>query len=350
MATPEIPKTMKAIQLMKYKTKLQLNEILVPTMKDNDILVKIAAAGWCHTDTQVWEGVYESPTPIVPSHEPVGTVVAVGPKAGDKWKIGQRVGPIFMQHACHSCWGCETTNDLRHCINKDMRGLMQDGGFAEYMIGDPDNTVAIPDSISFEQAAPLMCAGHTVWTGIERAEVPTTEAIGIIGVGGLGSLGIQFAKALGHPVVAIDNRPEGRALATEASLKADLVIDSNDPDAVDKVKDWAGKGGLAAVVVCCDDVPVGEWSLKLLRPFGKCVPLGLPPDGFKCNAFDLVFQNLTVVGSVVGTKAGLEKVLETVAKYNIKSHVTTFSLEEAVDLPDIYVQGHVKGRMVLKMD
>jgi D-arabinose 1-dehydrogenase-like Zn-dependent alcohol dehydrogenase len=113
-----------------YGAKLQLNEIPVPTMKDNDILVKIAAAGFCHTDYQVWEGVYESPTPIVPSHEPVGIVVAIGPKAGNKFKIGDRVGPIFFQHACHNCWGCETTKDIRHCQNKDMRGLMQDGTFS----------------------------------------------------------------------------------------------------------------------------------------------------------------------------------------------------------------------------
>ncbi|KAF2112873.1 chaperonin 10-like protein [Lophiotrema nucula] len=349
MAQPEIPKLMKAVQIVGYKQPLQLNEIPVPTIGDNDILVKIGAAGFCHTDYQVWEGVYESPTPIVGSHEPVGTIVAVGPKAQAKWKIGQRVGPIFFQHACHNCWGCDSTNDIRHCVNKEMRGLMQDGGFAEYMVGDADNTVLLPDSITFEQAAPLMCAGHTVWTGIERVEIPTTEPIGIIGIGGLGSLGVQFAKALGHPVVAIDKRPQGRALATEFGLKADLVVSPDDEGVLDKIRSWAGKGGLAATIVCCDDVSVAEWSLKLLRPFGKTVPLGLPPDGFKCNAFDLVFNNLVVIGSVVGTKAGLEMVLETVAKHNIRSHVTTFSIENAVNFCDMYAEGHVKGRLVMKI-
>ena len=133
-------------------------------------------------------------------------------------------------------------------------------------------------------------------------------------------------------------------------MKADLVVSPDDEGVLDKIKEWAGKGGLAATIVCCDDVPVAEWSLKLLRPFGKTVPLGLPPDGFKCNAFDLVFQNLTVVGSVVGTKAGLEKVLETVAKHNIRSHVTAFPIERVVDFCDLYAEGHVKGRMVMKID
>ena len=110
---------------------------------------------------QVWEGVYESPTPLIPSHEPVGAIVAMGSQAQKtgKWKIGQRVGVIMFRHACHKCVGCETTSETRFCKVKEAAGLTHDGGMAEYIIGDADECVALPDSVPFEQAAPLMCAG-----------------------------------------------------------------------------------------------------------------------------------------------------------------------------------------------
>ena len=178
----EIPKTMKAVQLVgvsniittwcmdrradlvhqQYKQKYEIKDIPVPKIGDNDVLIKVGAAGFCHTDYQVWEGVYESPCPIVPSHEPVGTIVAVGPAAQGKWKAGQRAGVLLFRHACKTCVGCKVQNDIRFCENADFAGLKADGGFADYIIGDGDNIVAIPDSISFEQAAPLMCAGVSI--------------------------------------------------------------------------------------------------------------------------------------------------------------------------------------------
>ena len=110
---------------------------------------------------QVWEGVYSSPTPLIPSHEPVGTVAAVGSKAekAGKFKIGDAAGVLLFRHQCRTCIGCETTNDIRFCKNKDMAGLMANGGMAEYIIGDANNSVLLPDGVPFEQAAPLMCAG-----------------------------------------------------------------------------------------------------------------------------------------------------------------------------------------------
>ena len=110
---------------------------------------------------QVWEGVYESPTPLIPSHEPVGEIVAIGPQAERLgiWRLGQRVGVLLFRHACGHCVNCRSTNDVRFCKNGDRAGLVNDGGMAEYIIGDADNCVLLPDEVSWEQAAPLMCAG-----------------------------------------------------------------------------------------------------------------------------------------------------------------------------------------------
>lgn len=166
-----------------------------------------------------------------------------------------------------------------------MAGIKDDGAMAEFMIADAANTVKLPDSVSFEQGAPLMCAGvglirlpsktrnlltsklkqTTVWGGIKAANLAPKVPVGVIGIGGLGSLAIQFLKALGHPTVAIDRRPEPIDLAIEVPLKADLVIDSTSNTAVEDITRWADNEGLAAVIVCTDNVPVNEWSLKLLR-------------------------------------------------------------------------------------
>ena len=154
-----IPKFRELTEGQQFKEKYEINEIPVPQIGDNDLLVKIGAASFCHTDYQVWEGVYESPLPVVPSHEPVGTVVAVGAKAQDKWKVGQRVGVLLFKHQCHHCASCKAGNDIRFCENVELAGLKNDGGMAEYMVADAENTVLLPDSVSFEQAAPLLCAG-----------------------------------------------------------------------------------------------------------------------------------------------------------------------------------------------
>jgi D-arabinose 1-dehydrogenase-like Zn-dependent alcohol dehydrogenase len=339
---------------------------------DTDLLVKSAAAGFCHTDYQVWEGVYESPTPIVPSHEPVGTIVAVGSKVQDRWKVGQRVGALLFRHQCHTCLGCKVNNDIRFCENIDFAGLKADGAMAEYFIADGNNSVLIPDEVDFMDGAPLMCAGvsvdgtsrrtglwrdtdlmslqATTWAALDAAGLKPGEPIGIVGIGGLGSLAVQFAKARGHPVVAVDNREEGRALAQETPLKADLVVDFNDKGATDKIKKWAGNGGLPGLLVTTDNNDATNWALSTLRPHGVCVPLGLPVPNVQFDSFALVFQELVIKGSVVSTKEQAAAMMKTVAEHGIRSHITAIPLEKVPEvLPGAYMDPHLKGRLVVKI-
>jgi D-arabinose 1-dehydrogenase-like Zn-dependent alcohol dehydrogenase len=152
---------------MQYEQHYQLRNIPVPKPGPNDLLVKVAAAGFCHIDYQVYSGTYNSVCPLTPSHEPVGTIVTIGAEAEKerKWHIGQRVGVLNFRHPCGHCSGCRWSSkkqgnfDARFCEKKDMAGIKTDGGFAEYIIADPATTVPLPDSISFDQAAPFMCAG-----------------------------------------------------------------------------------------------------------------------------------------------------------------------------------------------
>ena len=162
-------------------------------------------------------------------------------------------------------------------------------------------------------------------------------------------MGIQFAKALGHPVVAIDSRPEGRKLASEFPLKADLVVDSANPHAISTIKSWAGNDGLAGIIISTDNVEATEWGLTTLRPHGVAVPLGLPPSGFKFDAFVVVFNELTIKGSLVASRQQAERMMEVVAKHKIRSHITTVGLEEVPKLTDMYMDPHLTGRLVMKI-
>ncbi|KAL4810675.1 chaperonin 10-like protein [Aspergillus unguis] len=353
-------KTMKALRLVEYNAPYKLEEIPIPNIKPNDLLLKTAAASFCHTDYQVYEGVYQSPLPLTPSHEPVGTVVDLGPKASaGGWQKGQRVGMLNFRHACGSCTGCMTARDpqrperpdTRFCANKDMAGISADGGFAEYVVADADCTVLLPEGVDFVQAAPLMCAGATVWGGLDQAGVKAGLPIGVIGIGGLGVLALQFAAGLGHPTVAIDNREEGLQLARELPehLKPKKIVDSTSPNATDEVMNAAGDGGLAGVLVCTDSMPATEWSLKLLRTKGVCVPLGLPAEGFKFSAFDLIFKQLTVRGSLVASQRMVTEMIKVVVEKGVRSHITTMRLEEGVNLPERYMDPRLKGRLVVTM-
>ena len=182
------------------------------------------------------------------------------------------------------------------------------------------------------------------------AGVTGPAPMGIVGIGGLGSLAVQFAKALGHLVVAIDNRKEGQDLATEAVLKADMVIDYTDPEAAQKIKSWAGRDGLAAVIVCTDNVEAVEWSLTTLRPHGVAVPVGLPTVPFKLSAFTLIFNELVIKGSLVATREQTEDMMKVVANHPIRSHVTSITMEEAPNLIDLYMAPDLKGRIVMKIE
>lgn len=189
-----------------------------------------------------------------------------------------------------------------------------------------------------------------MWTGIKAAKLKPKAPVGVIGIGGLGSLAVQFLKALGHPTVAIDRRAEGLQLAVETPLKADLVVDSTSPTAVEQIREWtADHEGLAAVVVCTDDVPANEWSLKPLKVHGTCVVLGLPTDPLRFNAFDLIFKELTIIGSLVATVEETRKMMTVVEEFGIKSHLNVLSMDQAPDLAALYMDPHLKGRLVMKM-
>ncbi|KAL1612213.1 hypothetical protein SLS60_000437 [Paraconiothyrium brasiliense] len=197
-------------------------------------------------------------------------------------------------------------------------------------------TVHLPEKVSFEQGAPLMCAGATVWGALQKLkpDVQPGETVAVVGIGGLGQLGIQFAKAMGYKTVAIDNRPEGCRLAIEVSsnLKPDLVVDSSASDASDKILDFTAGEGLAGIVVCTDSIAANTWSLQQLGNGGVMVPVGLPKNKWQFDTEPIVFRELTIRGVYVAGREEVEEMLKVVAEHNIASHVTTITFNQIPSL------------------
>lgn len=189
-----------------------------------------------------------------------------------------------------------------------------------------------------------------MWNALRQANLRERDSVAIVGIGGLGVLGIQFAKALGYRTVAIDNRETGLRLAANVALKPDLIVGYEDPDTSKKISDFTDGIGLTAAVVCTDNVPASDWIIKLLQPRGTCVVLGLPDEGYRFDAFTLVFKEILIRGSLHAPRHAVEEMLEVVAKHQIFSHLTTVRLEDAEALPERVAAHDFEGRLIVLID
>jgi D-arabinose 1-dehydrogenase-like Zn-dependent alcohol dehydrogenase len=182
-------------------------------------------------------------------------------------------------------------------------------------------------------------------------EVKPGEAVAIVGIGGVGHLGIQLAKALGYRTVAIDNRPEGRQLALDLPdhLKPELVVDSHSDDAEKKIMDFTVGEGLAGIVVCTDSVEANAWSLQQLGNKGVMVPLGLPTNKWQFDSEAMVFRELVIKGSYVASADEVEEMLKIVGEHGILSHLTVLDFTQIPSLVERYLHSSMKGRLVIRV-
>lgn len=327
------------------------------------MLVRVHAAGFCHSDLQALQGQFAKPAPIglIPSHEVAGTIAKLGPSYSGSLKVGDRVGMLNFKNACGFCVNCNlrikrgVERDPRFCEKRITAGFQHDGGFADYAVADPETTIKLRNETSFEQAAPLMCAGATVWGSLEKATagLGKGEAVAIVGIGGLGHLGVQFAKALGFKVVAVDSRLAGRQLAKEVDnqqLQPELVVDSSNPEkATQEIFDFTRGEGVAAAIVCTDSISANKWALGLLRIGGVLGLLGLPPEPWQFDPELMVFKELTIKGSYVAGKDSAERMMNTVDEFGVKSHLTTVGFDEIPNIVSMYEDKAFKGRLVVRL-
>ncbi|KAL4995908.1 chaperonin 10-like protein [Aspergillus recurvatus] len=354
------------VDLPKYKKPYALGTRPLPTLGETDLLVRVHAAGFCHSDLQVQQGeLFRTPASgLIPSHEIAGVVAELGPKYTGPFRKGDRVGVLNFKHACGECVGCtlrkrtgrdDTGADPRFCDHRETAGFRHDGGFAEYVAADPQTTVRIPDSVPLEQAAPLMCAGATVWGSLQQATsgIARGEAVAIVGIGGLGHLALQFAKAQRFRTVAVESREAGRRLATDmanAALRPDLVVDSSDTLAASRaVYEFTCGEGVAAAIVCTDSVVANRWALTILRVGGCLGVLGLPQEPWLFDAAPIVFRELVIRGSYVCGRQAAERMMEVVEREGVRSQVTDVPFERIPEIIDMYRDPEFRGRLVVRV-
>ncbi|KFX91164.1 hypothetical protein O988_07891 [Pseudogymnoascus sp. VKM F-3808] len=340
MASDPIPKQMKALRLTKYNENYTLqDDVPVPIPGSGEVLIRIEAASFCHTDYQVYQGSYKTgscPT-LDLMNPPVPSPLWVQIFLADGTSVTVSAGIFSGSHA--------------YCANKTMTGISgADGGFAQYMMSPDYALLKLPDNVPFDQAAPLMCAGATIWNAIIEAELQRGQTVAIVGIGGLGLLGIQFAKALGYRVVAVHHKDISSKLTeVRENLRPDLLVDYTKPEAIKQISDFTNGILLDAAVVCTDDIGANDWILHRLHPRGTCVVLGLPEQGFTFDAFNLVFREIVVKGSLHSSIDRMREMMKVVSENNIYSNVDIVPLDDAEALPKRVHDHEFKGRVVVKM-
>lgn len=335
---------MKAAVVHAFGEPLVIEQVPVPAPGPGEVLVKVVACGVCHTDLHAASGDWPvKPTPpFIPGHEAAGTVAALGDGVTGL-KVGDAVGVAWLHDACGHCEYCETGWETL-CGEQHNTGYSVNGGFAEYVIASADYVGKLPASVNFAEIAPILCAGVTTYKGIKETEAKPGEWIAISGVGGLGQVAIQYAKAMGLHVVGLDVAEDKLELARASG--ADLAVNALSPDAVATVLEATG-GGAHGILVTAVSPPAFEQALHMVRRKGTVSLVGLPPGDFPTPIFDVVLKRITVRGSIVGTRRDLAEAIAFAAEGKVKSHVTKAKLEDINDIFAAMKAGKIEGRMVL---
>ena len=335
---------MQAAVVEQFGKPLELREFDIPSPNPGQILVKTEACGVCHTDLHAAQGDWPlKPTlPFIPGHEAIGLVAAIG--SGVKIvKEGDRVGVPWLYSACGHCEFCLAAWETV-CSQAQFGGYTRNGGFAEYLLADPNYVAHIPDGLAPADAAPLICAGVTTYKGIKQTEVKPGEWIAISGAGGLGHLAIQYAKAMGLFVCAIDIT-DGK-LAHAKRLGADLVVNAKAGDPAAAVKKATG-GGAHGVLITAPSLVAFKQGVGMTRKLGTCVLVGLPPGEFPVPLFDVVANCITIRGSFVGTRRDMAEALAFAADGKVKADIELQPLSSINSIFGRLGRGDVASRVVL---
>ena len=337
---------MKAAVVRGFGMPLNIEEIPVPTPGPDEVLVKIMASGVCHTDLHAADGDWpvKPALPFIPGHEGTGIAAALG-RDVKGMKEGDPVGVAWLHDACGACEHCLTGWETL-CPSQHNSGYSVNGSFAEYAIGSAAYVARLPEKPDFNALAPILCAGVTTYKGIKETDTHPGEWIVISGVGGLGHIAVQYAKAMGLQVVAIDVTDEKLALAR--AIGADIAVNGRAPDAVAEVLKQTG-GGAHGVLVTAVSVPAFGQALQMVRRKGTVALVGLPPGEFPTPIFDVVLKRITIRGSIVGTRQDLAEALSFAAAGKVAAHIHRAPLEDVNGVFEALKAGAVDGRMVFDM-
>ena len=337
--------TMKAAVVREFGKPLCIEEVAIPEVTPGQVLVKVVASGVCHTDLHAADGDWPvKPTlPFIPGHEGVGFVAALG--AGVKGiKEGDRVGVPWLHTACGHCEHCITGWETL-CDGQQMTGYTVNGAYAEYVLADPGYIGQLPANVGFSEIAPVLCAGVTVYKGLKVLECKPGDWVAISGVGGLGHLAVQYAKAMGFHVVAVDIHEGQLQLAKE--LGADMVINAALQDPVKELQ--TALRGVHGVLVTAVSRSAFSQALGMLHKRGTMALVGLPPGDFALPIFDVVLNAKTVRGSIVGTRKDLQEALAFAGEGKVHTVFTEDRLERVNQVMNQMRAGEIQGRVVMRI-
>jgi propanol-preferring alcohol dehydrogenase len=336
---------MQAAVVEQFGKPLVLREFDIPIAGPGQIIVKTEACGVCHTDLHAASGDFpiKASLPFIPGHEAIGRVTAIG-SGVTTVKEGDRVGVPWLYSACGHCEYCLTAWETV-CADAQFGGYTKNGGFAEYILADPNYVAHIPKALAAKDAAPIICAGITTYKGIKETRAQPGEWIAISGVGGLGHLAIQYAKAMGLHICAIDI-DDGK-LAHATRLGADITVNAKTGgDAAAAVKK-ATDGGAHGVLITAPSLAAFTQGVGMTRKRGTCVLVGLPPGEFPTPLFDVVANCITIRGSFVGNRQDMAESLAFAAEGKVKADIELQPLSAINQIFERLAHGDVPSRVVL---
>jgi alcohol dehydrogenase len=336
-------KTYRAMQVTTPGT-LEMVERETPMPGTGEVLIAVEACGICGADAGDIEGAEPSQQPPrVPGHEVVGRIAAVGEGVPSIWKLGQRVGIGRLGGHCNECAQCRQGR-FQLCRNQPFVGASCDGGYAEMMIARGTGLVSIPDELSSEEAAPILCAGIATFNALKKSGAEAGDLVAVLGIGGLGHMALQYARKMGFKVAAVGR---GQDISKDAiNLGAHVYIDTDQEDAAEKLKSMGGAKAILATTGNPADVSL---LIGGLAPLGQLVLLGAGKDPLPVSAGFLVGGERSVMGSITGSPYENEKALDFSVLTGVRPLIETMPLERAYDAYQRMKSGGVKFRMVLTM-
>jgi D-arabinose 1-dehydrogenase-like Zn-dependent alcohol dehydrogenase len=340
---PMAARQMKAAQIAKPGAGFEIVEREIPEPDAGHVRIKVQACGVCHSDVFTVEGAWPGiQYPRVPGHEVAGIIDELGDGVS-AWKKGQRVGVGWHGGQDNTCRECRR-GDFRNCQNLKISGISYDGGYQEYMVAPVEALVAIPDSLSDVDAAPLLCAGITTYNALRHSGAFPGDLVAVQGIGGLGHLGIQWAHKSGYNVAAIGRGSENATLAKK--LGADVYIDSKATNAAEALQKL---GGARVILATAPDSKAMSELVNGLGPNGKLVVIGATFDPIEVSPAQLIIGSKTIQGWAAGTAADSEDTLRFAEISGVRPMTETYPLEKAAEAYARMMSGKAEFRVVLTM-
>jgi propanol-preferring alcohol dehydrogenase len=336
---------MKAALLREFKKPLTMEEVDRPKPGIGEVLIQVEACGVCHSDVHVADGDWAQfagivKKPLILGHEIAGRVIEAGPEVREL-QVGDRVGVPWIYWTCGECEFCREGNE-NLCTKQKITGVMVDGGYAEFVKAPATHALKIPDKLSSVEAAPLFCAGVTVYRALRQARISRGQRLAVFGIGGLGHIAVQIARAWGAEITAIDVTDEKLALARSLGAVETLNAASGDAG-----KELRRKGGFHVALVTSAAKTAYDSAFSCVRPTGTLLAVGLPAENVCFPAILMAAREIRIRASAVGTRQDVREILTMAAAGEVRCQTATRPLAHANEVLGELRRGNVAGRIVL---